>query len=324
VLTSTQAFWIAARGRGEIRDETLPAPSADDVVVRSLYSGISRGTEAMVFTGRVPESEHQRMRAPFQVGDFPAPVKYGYASVGVVEHGPPELRDRAVFVLYPHQTRYVVAADAVHPVPDDVPPQRAVLAANLETAVNGVWDADVRIGHRVSVIGGGTVGCLAAWLAGKVAGCDVELVDVNERRASIATALGVRFAQPSEASRDRDVVIHASGAPAGLDLALRVAGFEATITELSWFGDQHVSLPLGRAFHANRLTIKSSQVGHVAASQRVRWTTRRRMELALRLLRDPSLDVLITGESRFEDLPAVMATLASDPGDTLCHRIRYS
>jgi 2-desacetyl-2-hydroxyethyl bacteriochlorophyllide A dehydrogenase len=313
-----------APGRGEIRYETLPAPSADDVVVRALYSGISRGTEALVFKGRVPESEHQRMRAPFQVGDFPAPVKYGYASIGVVEDGPGELRDRAVFALYPHQTRYVVAADAVHPLPDDVPPQRAVLAANLETAVNGVWDADVRIGQRVSVIGGGTVGSLAAWLAGKVGGCDVELVDVNVRRASIASALGVRFAQPSEASRDRDVVIHASGSPAGLDLALRIAGFEATITELSWFGDQHVSLPLGGAFHANRLTIRSSQVGHVAMSQRARWTTRRRMELALRLLRDPSLDVLITGESRFEDLPAVMAMLASDPGDTLCHRIRYS
>lgn len=324
MLTSTQAFWIAVPGRGEIRDEPLPAASPDDVVVRALYSGISRGTEALVFKGRVPESEHQRMRAPFQVGDFPAPVKYGYASIGVVEHGPGELRDRAVFVLYPHQRRYVVGANAVHPLPDDVPPQRAVLAANVETAVNGVWDADVRIGQRVSVIGAGTIGCLAAWLAGKVVGCDVELVDVNEHRASIASALGVRFAQPSEASRDRDVVIHASGSPAGLDLALRIAGFEATITELSWFGDQQVSLPLGGAFHANRLTIRSSQVGHVAASQRARWTTRRRMELALRLLRDPSLDVLITGESRFEDLPAVMAKLASDPGDTLCHRIKYS
>jgi len=324
VPTSTQAFWIAAPGRGEIRDETLPAPSADDIVVRALYSGISRGTEALVFNGRVPESEHERMRAPFQVGDFPAPVKYGYASVGVVEQGPGQLRDRAVFVLYPHQTRYLVAADAVHPLPDDVPPQRAVLAANLETAVNGVWDANVRAGDRVSVVGAGTVGCLAAWLAGKVVGCDVELVDLNQRRASIASALGVRFARPFEASHDRDVVIHASGSAAGLDLALKVAGFEATITELSWFGDQQVSLPLGGAFHANRLTIRSSQVGHVATSQRSRWTTRRRMGLALRLLRDPSLDVLITGESRFEDLPAVMAKLASDPGDTLCHRIRYS
>ena len=264
------------------------------------------------------------MRAPFQAGDFPAPVKYGYASVGVVEEGPRELLNRVVFTLYPHQTRYLVPADAVHVVAEDVPPQRAVLAANLETAVNGIWDADVRVGDRVSVVGGGTVGCLAAWLAGKIMGCDVELVDVRTQRASIASALGVRFASPGEAVHDRDVVIHASGSPPGLELALQIAGFEATITELSWFGDQQVALSLGGAFHARRLTIRSSQVGHVATSQRARWTTRRRMELALRLLRDPSLDMLITGESQFEDLPGVMARLASDPGDTLCHRIRYS
>jgi len=314
---------VATPGLGEIRDETLSQPAQGDVVVRTLYSAISRGTEALVFMGRVPESERQRMRAPFQAGEFPAPVKYGYASVGIVEDGPPELSKRTVFVLYPHQTRYIVSADSVHVLPENVPPHRAVLAANLETAVNGIWDADVRVGDRVTVVGGGTVGCLVAWLASSVVGCDVELVDVNDRRASIARALGVRFARPSDAASDRDVVIHASGSPRGLDVALTLAGFEAIITELSWFGDQHVSLPLGGVFHAKRLTIRSSQVGHVATSQRARWTNRRRMQLALRLLQDPALDVLMTGESRFEDLPEVMAKLASDPGDTLCHRIRY-
>jgi 2-desacetyl-2-hydroxyethyl bacteriochlorophyllide A dehydrogenase len=318
------AFWVVGPGRGEIRDEALPTPSGGDVVVRALYSGISRGTEALVFTGRVPESEHQRMRAPFQAGEFPAPVKYGYVSVGVVEEGPRELRGRAVFVLYPHQTRYVVPIDAVNILPDGVPPERAVLAANLETALNGIWDADVRVGDSVTVVGGGTVGCLLAWLAGRVVGCDVELVDVNTHRAPIARALDVRFSQPADAAGDRDVVIHASGSPAGLELALRLAAFETTITELSWYGDQQVSLPLGGAFHARRLTIRSSQVGQVAASQRARWTFRRRMELALRLLREPALDALITGESRFEDLPEVMRKLAADAGDTLCHRIRYS
>ena len=245
-----------APGRGEIRDETLPTPSDGDVVVRALYSGVSRGTEALVFNGRIPASEHRRMRAPFQAGDFPAPVKYGYVSVGVVEGGPRELRDRAVFVLYPHQTRYVVPLDAVNVLPDGIPPERAVLTANLETALNGVWDADVRVGDRVTVVGGGTVGCLAAWLASGIAGCEVELVDVNDRRASIARALGVRFARPADAAGDRDVVIHASGSPSGLEVALGLAGFEARITELSWFGDQQVSLPLGGAFHARRLTIR--------------------------------------------------------------------
>ena len=227
------------------------------------------------------------MRAPFQAGEFPAPVKYGYASVGIVERGRRSLRGRRVFCLYPHQTRYVVPASRVSMLPDEVPSERAVLAANLETAINGVWDARPQVGDRVTVIGAGTVGCLVAWIAGRIAGCDVELVDLNPDRASIARALGVRFAVPASARSEADVVIHASGSPAGLALALRVAGFEATIVEMSWYGDQAVSVPLGEGFHARRLTIKSSQVGEVASSQRARKGTADRMALTLSMLADP-------------------------------------
>jgi 2-desacetyl-2-hydroxyethyl bacteriochlorophyllide A dehydrogenase len=319
-----RAFWVTAPGRGEIRREELGTPSDGEVLVQALYSAISRGTEALVFNGRVPPSEWGRMRAPFQAGEFPAPVKYGYSNVGRVVAGPRELTDRTVFVLHPHQTRFIVPAGAVHVLPDGVPPARAVLAANLETALNGVWDARPHVGDRIAVIGAGTVGCLAAWLASRIVGCDVELVDINPRRATVAAALGVRFAEPAAASHDADLVIHASGAPAGLEQAMQIAGEEATIVELSWFGDQTVPLSLGGAFHARRLTIASSQVGRVASSQRPRWDTRRRMRLALTLLDDPALDALITGEDDFEMLPDVMATLARCPGDTLCHRIRYS
>jgi threonine dehydrogenase-like Zn-dependent dehydrogenase len=263
------------------------------------------------------------MRAPFQAGNFPAPVKYGYAAVGRVEEGANGLRGRTVFALYPHQSRFVVPASAVHVVPEQVPAARAVLAANMETALNGIWDARPHVGDRIAVVGAGTVGTLTAWLASRIAGCAVQLVDTNPNRARIATALGVPFSAPADAARDADVVIHASGAPAGLDLALQLAGDEATVVELSWFGDQSVPLPLGGAFHARRLTIVSSQVGRVAASQRSRWTHQRRMQLALELLADPALDALITGEDDFESLPEVMARLARDPGDTICHRIRY-
>lgn len=319
-----RAFWVTAPGRGEIRGEALGTPADGDVVVRALYSGISRGTEALVFGGHVPRTEWVRMRAPFQQGEFPAPVKYGYSIVGRVEHGPDALTGRTVFVLHPHQTRFIVPAGDVHVLSDGTPPPRAVLAANLETAINGVWDASPHVGDRIAVIGAGTVGCLAAWLLSQIPGCEVELVDINPRRAAVARALKVRFAEPPAAARDADLVIHASGAPEGLELALQVAGAEARIVELSWFGDQTVPLSLGGAFHARRLTIASSQVGGVSPSQRPRWDTRRRMQLVLTLLRDPELDVLITGESEFEALPDVMARLARSPGDTLCHRIRYS
>ena len=319
-----RAFWVKAPGHGEIWNEPLPLVSATDVVVRTMFSAVSRGTESLVFNGRVPASEHQRMRAPFQAGEFHGPLKYGYSSVGRIERGPREMLGRHVFVLYPHQTRYVVPASSVYVVPQNVPPERAVLAANLETAINGLWDAGAQIGDRIAVIGAGTVGCLVAWMAGLMPGCEVELVDINSHRETVARALGVRFAHPETVGQDQDLVIHASGSPAGLALAFRIAGFEATIAEMSWYGDQVVSMPLGESFHARRLTLRSSQVGTVARSQRSRWGHRRRMQLALTMLADPALDVLMTGESAFEDLPEVMAQLAAAGGDTLCHLIRYS
>jgi threonine dehydrogenase-like Zn-dependent dehydrogenase len=318
-----RAFWVAEPGRGEIRAEVLPPPAAGETVVRTLFSGISRGTEALVFTGKVPRSEHDRMRAPFQAGEFPAPVKYGYCNVGVVEQGPAELMGRHVFCLFPHQTRYVVPVGALHPLPDDVPPARAVLAANLETAVNGLWDAAPRIGDRVAVIGAGAVGCLAAWLAARIIGAQVELIDIDERKAVAARALGVAFRSPGAATRDVDLAIHTSGTAGGLATALELAGYEATVAELSWYGADSPAVPLGGAFHSRRLTLKSSQVGAVATAQRPRWSHTRRMDLVLELLAHAELDALVSGESRFDELPTVLAQLAASPGYTLCHRIVY-
>lgn len=322
-MPDAYAYWIVGREQSEIRPVALPACGADDVRVRTLYSGISRGTETLVFRGDVPVSEHVRMRAPFQEGAFPVPVKYGYTSVGRVEEGVEALRGRVVFCFYPHQTQYVVPAAAVCPLPENVPPSRAILAANLETAINGVWDAGVHIGDRVAVVGAGTVGCLAAWLVRRMPGCAVELVDIDPRKAAIAALLGVSFALPERAQRQVDLVIHASGAPAGLHTALELAAFEATVLELSWFGTHSVPLPLGESFHAQRLTLRSSQVGTVAAAQRGRWTPQRRLRLALSLLDEAVLDKLITHEDRFEDLPQVMARLAAGETGGLCHRIRY-
>jgi 2-desacetyl-2-hydroxyethyl bacteriochlorophyllide A dehydrogenase len=317
------AFWVVAPGRGEIRQETPAPPAVSDVVVRTLYSGISRGTESLVFHGRVPPSEYQRMRAPFQQGDFPGPVKYGYANVGRVEQGPQDLLGRLVFSLYPHQTRFVVPADAVHVVPEEVPARRAVLAANMETALNGVWDARIGPGQRVSVVGAGTVGCLVARLAARIPLCDVELMDTNPSRAAVARALGATFASPDRASGNADVVVHTSGTGAGLAAALDLAGMEATVVDLSWYGDQPVTLPLGGAFHSRRLTIASSQVGQVSPAQRARWTHGRRLAAALRLLADPTLDVLLTGETAFQHLPEAMPRLAASAGDAICHSVTY-
>jgi len=321
---TARALWITGPARAEIRAEALPAPRDGDVLVRTLYSGISRGTETLVFAGAVPQSEYARMRAPFQAGEFPAPVKYGYINVGVVEQGPDALVGRTVFCLYPHQTRYVVPADAVHAVPADVPAERAVLAANLEAAVNALWDAAPGIGARVAVVGAGTLGCLVAWLASAQAGCNVELIDIDAAKAAPARALGVTFRHPDDATSKADVVFHVSGTAQGLTTALELAAFEATVLELSWYGNRAVSVPLGAAFHSQRLTLKSSQVSAIAPSHRGRWTPRRRMALVLGLLADARLNALISGESPFSELPDVLTMLSTAPSGTLCHRIDYT
>lgn len=318
-----RAFWLATPGRGEIRPVLLPIPNADEVLVRTRYSGVSRGTETLVFTGGVPSGQHAAMRAPFQEGDFPAPVKYGYLSVGVVEEGPTDLRGRTVFCLHPHQTAYVVPARAVVVVPEQVPAARAVLAGTVETAVNALWDEPPLVGDRVTVVGAGMVGAAVAALLARFPGVRVQLVDVDPTRAALAGALGVGFAAPAAAAAGRDLVVHASATAAGLRRCLELVAPEGTVLELSWYGDREVALPLGVQFHTGRLTLRSSQVGRVAPARRSRRSHADRLTLALDLLTDPVFDALLTGESRFADLPDLLPRLADRRLPALCHLITY-
>jgi threonine dehydrogenase-like Zn-dependent dehydrogenase len=318
-----RAFWLRSPGQGEIRDAALPDPGQGEILIRTRYSGISRGTETLVFSGRVPAGQYAAMRAPFQEGDFPGPVKYGYLNVGVVEDGPEALRGRTVFCLYPHQTAYVVPAGAVVAVPDGVPPRRAVLAGTVETAVNALWDAAPLVGDRVTVVGAGMVGCCVAGLLARFPGVRVQLVDTDPTRAAVAKALGVQFTAPADADGARDLVIHASASSAGLQRSLELLAPEGTVLELSWYGDREVNLSLGGSFHAGRLSIRSSQVGTVSPARQASRTFADRLALALDLLRDPVFDALITGESRFEELPDVLGRMASGDLPGLCHLISY-
>ncbi|MGP9675772.1 MULTISPECIES: zinc-dependent alcohol dehydrogenase [unclassified Halomonas] len=317
------AFWVTRPRGGELKKETLTSVGEEDVRVRALFSGVSRGTESLVFNARVPESEVERMQAPFQAGSFPAPVKYGYCSVGVVEQGPAHLLNKTVFCLYPHQDRYVVPASAVLPIPDNIPVPRAVLAANMETAINGVWDAEPMLGERVSVIGAGVVGALVAYLCSQIPGVSVTLIDINPKRQALAERLGLVFCTPEQAPNDQDCIIHASGHPEGLRQALSQVGNEGRIIEMSWFGEGEVSIPLGGAFHSQRLSLRASQVGQLPAKLRPRWDFQRRLMLALSLLNDSRLDALISGESDFDALPQLAPKLFSAGSDVLCHRLRY-
>jgi NADPH:quinone reductase-like Zn-dependent oxidoreductase len=314
---------MVAVGHAEIRRASAPAAGPGELRLSALVSGISRGTESLVFAGQIPESEWQRMRCPFQEGDFPFPVKYGYAMVARVEDGPADLEGERVFCLHPHQTRMTLPVAAVLPVPAEVPTPRAALAAQMETALNALWDAGAGIGDHIAVVGAGSIGCLTAFLAAGIPETSVTLIDVDESRAAVAAALGVGFAPAGgDPPRECDLVFHASGESAGLDLALSLAGFEARVIELSWYGKRRVEIGLGGAFHSRRLSLRASQVGAVSPQRRARWDNHRRLALALALCADQRLDVLLQEETPFAALPEALPEILGRPG-ALFHLIRY-
>lgn len=332
-MADAAAFWITGPTEGSLREERLPPCGHDDLLVQTLRSAISKGTELLVYTNRVPSSQYQLMACPHMDGAFPFPVKYGYCNVGRVERGPRTLAGRRVFSLFPHQSRFVLpAADAV-PIPDDVPTERAVMAASMETAINATWDSGVKVGDRVAVVGLGVIGGLVAYLVNAIPGTEVTAFDVNPDRRSLAGRLGLGFAhqppagalQPAESGEVAayDLVFHASASGAGLQTALALCGVETRIIELSWYGDREISLGLGGVFHSRRLQLVSSQVGRIPAAQQSRWTHHRRLALALALLCDPLLDCFLSGQSPFAQLPETMARLVADPDRTLCHAIVY-
>ncbi len=327
-VNKARALWIEAPGRARIRQSALPSPKEGEARVTTLFSAISRGTERIIFDGRVPPSEYVRMRAPMQNGDFPFPVSYGYCAVGRVDAGPPEWLGRVVFCLHPHHDRFNAPLDMLRAVPTAIPARRASLAANMETALNAVWDSGAGPGDRILIVGAGVLGLLIASIAARLPGADVVVADIAPSRAKIVGQLGAQFIEADAAQLSglapADVVFHTSAHAQGLSLALDGAGVEAAIVETSWYGDAAPPAPLGGSFHANRLRIISSQVGQIAPSRRARWSYARRLDKALGLLADARLDALISSEVAFDDLPAELPRILSPDAPGLATVVRYS
>jgi threonine dehydrogenase-like Zn-dependent dehydrogenase len=319
-----KSLWYAKKGVAELRAAPLSLPGPGQARVRTLFSGISRGTERLVFNGAVGQSEWERMQGPMQEGSFPFPVKYGYCATGVVEEGPADLRGRTVFCLHPHQDYFNAPVDTLAVVPEAVPARRATLAANMETALNALWDAGAGPGDRIVVVGAGVVGLLVASLAARLPGAAVTAVDVDKSRRPILEALGADLVAPEKAPGEADIVFHASASAAGLNTAIACAGPEGTIVEMSWYGDKPVTLDLGGAFHSRRLKLVSSQVGLISTGRRLRWDYRRRREMALSLLAQPALDALVAEEIAFEDAPRELPRIFAPDAQGLAPVIRYA
>lgn len=317
------AYWTTAPEHGELRSEKIQAPGPDEALVRALYSGISKGTEMVVHNGAVPPRVADKMRAPYQEGEFPGPVKFGYLSVGIVEDGPEDWKGQRVFCLNPHQDRYVVPVGSLTRIPDNVPSPRAVLTGTVETAINALWEAGPRLGDRVAVVGAGLVGGMVATLLRSFPLGRLQLVDLDPSKQQLANTLGVEFVHPEEARDDCDIVFHCSASQQGLERSLQLVGDEGDVIEMSWYANREVTVPLGEDFHARRLSIRASQVGVVARARRHRRTNADRLDLAVSLLTDPVFDAFLTGSSPFADLPAVVKELAGGSRDALCHVIEY-
>lgn len=326
-LQMSRALWYAKAGAVELRAEQVPKPGPDEAQVRTLYSGISRGTERLIFSGQVGASEYERMRAPLQTGSFPFPVKYGYCAVGTVDIGPSALQGKAVFCLHPHQEVFNAPISMLVPVPDGVPAKRATLAANAETALNALWDAGAGPGDRIVIVGAGIVGLMVTAIAARLPGAEVTVVDIDASRTKLVERFGAKFqaaGSGQQAADDADIVVHTSVTPAGLNTAISLAGLEGTIVELSWYGDKPVTIDLGGPFHSKRLKLISSQVGQVSPGHRPRWSYRRRMETALRLLAEiPALDALVIDEISFADTPTLFPQLFAPDAGGLAPVVRY-
>ena len=323
-MPDASALWFQAQEKAAILSEALPEATTGWCEIRTQFSALSPGTERLVYTARVPPELADAMRCPYMGGAFPFPVKYGYSLVGTVSDGPADWRGRTVHVLHPHQDRCVVRCEDVYALPPDVPPGRATLASNLETAVNVLWDAQVALGERVLVVGFGVVGSLVARLLSAIPGVQLDVVDAAPAKQRLAAAMGFRsHTGVEDLDAAFDLAIHASASSEGLQVALDHVGFEGRVVELSWYGTRPVTVQLGGTFHNQRKRIISSQVSTIAPAQRPRWDYRRRKALVFDLLRRAEFDAHITHRVAFGDLPQVFQQLAHPPTEGLAYLVDY-
>lgn len=310
---SAHGLWLVDKRKYQILPVPLPnGTNKSDIVLKMRVSGVSRGTERLVFNAQVPETEYERMRAPRQTGHFPYPVLYGYCAVADIIDGPAALIGRSAFCLNPHQDYFTAPLEALTFLPETLPARRAVLLANMETALNGIWDSGISAGDKVTVIGAGVIGLLIGFLASRIPATTITVIDTQDR-SKLAGLFGCQFETTPQQGLEADVVFHCSASDSGLQTAFACAGMDSAIVEMSWYGNKSLTLNLGGAFHSKRLRLIGSQVGQIPATHKARWTYQRRMDRALALLDDPRLDELLTHAIAFTDAPQALPSLLDDP-----------
>ncbi len=324
-----RSLWFAAPRTAELRPEDVPPPRPGEVRVRALASAVSAGTEMLVYRGEVPED--LPLDLPTFAGGYGFPIKYGYALVGRILDTGSGVENLStgdpVFVHHPHQDVFVVPAETPVRLPADLDPLLGVFAANLETALNVVHDAPLRLGETALVFGQGVIGQLVARLLA-LSGIRVLAVDPLEKRRELALAggahrafesgedLGTRVHEATD-GRGADVTVEASGSGVALQAAIECVADEGTVVVASWYGTKPVSLALGGHFHRGRVRLRSSQVGRLSPELSARWDRARRMEMVVGLLRRLRLEELVSHRIPFERAPEAYRLLDERPGETV-------
>lgn len=317
--TRASQLWFTAPFSVEVREVTLPAPAADEVVVRTRYSAVSAGTELLLYRGQMPGSMSLDATLSSLQQSSGYPLQYGYACVGEVQQTgrdvDPDWQGRQVFSFQPHASHFLATTDQLIAVPDDLSAQAAVFLPNMETAVNLVQDGQPLIGERVVVLGQGIVGLLLSGLLARFPLADLAAVEGQPDRQDLARTFGVKDVySPDEATRavasssdgypamaDADLIYEVSGQPEALNLAIALSGFASRIVIGSWYGSKRVPIDLGGKAHRNRLQLITSQVSTLAPGLSGRWDKQRRYHLAWDMIRATDTAQLITHNLPLEE-----------------------
>jgi threonine dehydrogenase-like Zn-dependent dehydrogenase len=300
----THALWHISPDASAILEHDLPAGNDHMLLVKSLYSLVSMGTERIVASALMPSAVWNQMAVPYMEGTFSLPCKYGYSLTGKVLKGPAEYKGKTVHLMHPHQDRLWVNATSVFIVPDDIPATRAVLASQVETAVTAIWDSRISLGDSVLIAGFGLVGAMIALLTSPIPGVKIAVLEKNEFRKELARELCFDVIdKQDENGKIFDVAIHTAGDEKALQFCIDHIGHESQVTEVSFYGKKSITLMLGETFHTQRKRIVVSQVAHIPSHKLNRWDLHRRKKLVFDMLKDKRFDMLVENRIPFEQAP---------------------
>jgi threonine dehydrogenase-like Zn-dependent dehydrogenase len=309
----SHALWHRSASESEIITGDIRKEEGKELLVESFFSLVSIGTERTVALGMVPPEIREQMKVPYMEGSFSFPCKYGYSLVGKIIRGPAGLKNRFVHLMHPHQDMAWVHPSSVFPLPDGIPPRRAVLAGNMETAVNALWDSEISVGDSVLIAGFGIVGALIALLASCIPGVAIVVLETNEKRRSLAAKLGFDlFENFRTGNTPFDAALNTTGDENALQICIDNTGFESQVTEVSFYGTKAVSVRMGGNFHISRKRIAVSQVSNLPLKKLARWDHLRRKQLVYNLLKDNRFDCLVENAVPFHDAPVLFKLIRSN------------